>query len=153
MSEIYSFIISHLYWFWLAVFILMLLVEAATAALVTIWCAASAFVMIFLSLTGMPLGWQLLLFFLFSALLVVFTRPLAVRKLKTGKAKTNVEAMAGQEVLVTADISRFSKGSAKASNGVEWSACASDGGEISKGEICTVIKVNGNTLVIEKKNK
>lgn len=153
MSEIYSFIISHLYWFWLAVFILMLLVEAATAALVTIWCAASAFVMIFLSLTGMPLGWQLLLFFLFSALLVIFTRPLAVRKLKTGKAKTNVEAMAGQEVLVTADISRFSKGTAKAANGVEWSACTADGDEISKGEICTVIKVNGNTLVIEKKNK
>lgn len=153
MSEIYSFIISHLYWFWLAVFILMLLAEAATAALVTIWCAASAFVMIFLSLTGMPLRWQLLLFFLFSALLIIFTRPLAVRKLKTGKARTNVGAMVGQEVLVTSDISRFSKGSAKSSNGVEWSAFSSDGSEILKGEVCTVTKVNGNTLIIEKKNK
>lgn len=152
MAEVYGFLVSHLYWFWLGVLILMLLIEAATSALVTIWCAVSALAMIFISLAGIPLRWQILLFFVFSALLIIFTRPLAVKKLNMGKVKTNADALIGQEVMVTSDIGRFSKGTAKAANGVEWSAFSHDGGEISKGTVCTVINIKGNTLTV-KKNK
>ena len=92
---------NNLMWFWLAVMIVCIVIEAATFALTTIWGAISALVMIFVSKTNMPLKWQLILFLVLTIVLVLTTRPFAMKKLKLGKNTTNVNSMEGQEVLVT----------------------------------------------------
>lgn len=149
------FLMNNLMWFWLGVMLLCVVIEAATFALTTVWGAVSAFVMIFVSRTNMPLKWQLILFLVLTIVLVLTTRPFAVKKLKLGKDKTNVNSMEGQEVLVTKRISRFEKGEVKAKNGVIWSAKNADEqdeSDILEGSVCKIVKVDGNTLSVKIKD-
>lgn len=151
----YMFLMNNLMWFWLGVMLLCIVIEAATFALTTVWGAISAFVMIFVSRTNMPLKWQLILFLVLTIVLVLTTRPFAVKKLKLGKDKTNVNSMEGQEVLVTKRISRFEKGEVKAKNGVIWSAKNADEqdeSDIPEGYVCKIVKVDGNTLSVKIKD-
>lgn len=147
----FSFILNHFYWFWLAVMVACIVIEALTMALTTVWAAISAFLMIFLCQAKFPIRWQIIIFLVITILLVVFTRPFAIKKLKLGKNTTNVNSMAGQEVLVIKKIAPFEKGEAKAKNGVVWSAISEDGSEISADEVCIVSAVDGNTLKIKRK--
>ncbi len=145
---------NNIMWFWLVVMIVCVIVEALTFALTTVWGAIAAFVMIFLSKTNMPFKWQLLIFLLLTIALVLTTRPFAVKKLKLGKNATNVNSMVGQEVLVTKKITKFEKGEVKAKNGVIWSAKNFDENaetEIPENSVCTVEKVDGNTLSVQVK--
>lgn len=146
---------NNLMWFWLGVMLLCVVIEAVTFALTTVWGAIAAFVMIFVSRTNMPLKWQLILFLVLTIVLVLTTRPFAVKKLKLGKDKTNVNSMEGQEVLVTKRISRFEKGEVKAKNGVIWSAKNADeqdDADILEGSVCKIVKVDGNTLSVKIKD-
>lgn len=147
------FFLNNLMWFWLAVMVVCIVIEAVTFALTTVWGAIAALVMIFVSRTNMPLRWQLVLFLVMTIVLVLTTRPFAVKKLKLGKDKTNVNSMEGQEVLVIKKITKFEKGEVKAKNGVIWSAKnvdEQDESEISEGAVCIIEKVDGNTLSVKR---
>ncbi len=149
----YMFFLNNLMWFWLAVMVVCIVIEAVTFALTTVWGAIAALVMIFVSRTNMPLRWQLVLFLVMTIVLVLTTRPFAVKKLKLGKDKTNVNSMEGQEVLVIRKITKFEKGEVKAKNGVIWSAKnvdEQDESEISEGSVCIIEKVDGNTLSVKR---
>ena len=146
-----NFILSFLPWIWLTLLIIFVVIEAFTMSLTTIWPAIASLPLIFIAKTGLPFKWQLLIFVLLTLVLVIFTRPFAVKKLKIGNNKTNVNDMEGQEVLVTKAILQFQKGEAKSKNGVIWTVTSADGTEIPENSICTVTKVNGNTLEIKQK--
>ncbi len=146
-----DFIISNLPWFWLGVLIACILIEAFTMALTTVWGGIAAIPLIFIARTGLPFKWQLLIFAVITVALIVFTRPFAVKKLGIGKNKTNVNTLVGEEVQVTKSITQFQHGEAKAKNGVIWSATSEDSSEITKGTICTIAAVEGNTLILKKK--
>ena len=136
-------------WIWLGILILSCIVEAITFSLTSIWAAIAALPLIFISKTPLDIKWQLLIFVVLTTVLVIFTRPFAVKKLKIGKNKTNVDSIVGQEVLVTKSIKKFDKGLVKAKNGVIWTAKSKDDSEIEKGSNAKVISVEGNTLTIE----
>lgn len=147
-----EFIMNNIMWFWVAVMVLCVVVETLTVfSLTTVWGAIASLVMIFLSRTGMPFAWQILVFLVLTIVLVLFTRPIAVKKLHIGSVKTNVDQMVGQEVILTKAISKFEKGEAKASNGVIWSVSSADGSEIENGTVCVITAINGNTLSVQKK--
>ena len=136
-------------WIWLGILILSCIVEAITFSLTSIWAAIAALPLIFISKTPLDIKWQLLIFVVLTTVLVIFTRPFAVKKLKIGKNKTNVDSIIGQEVLVTKSIKKFDKGLVKAKNGVIWTAKSKDDSEIEKGSNAKVISVEGNTLTVE----
>lgn len=147
-----QFIQNNLMWFWLSVMVVCVLIEALTLALTSVWAAIAALIMIFVSQTGLPFKWQLLIFLLLTIVLIVTTRPFAVKKLKLGKNKTNVNSLVGQEVLVVKKISPFQKGEVKAKNGVIWTAQNADpqsSSEIPEGTVCTIEKIDGNTLSVK----
>ena len=148
-----DFFILNLPWFWLGVLILCLILEAPTMALTTIWGAIAALPMIFIAKTGMPFKWQLLLFAVITVTLIIFTRPFAVKKLKLGKNKTNVNTMVGEEVQVIKTITKFQRGEVKAKNGVVWAATSDDDSEISVDSIGIITAVEGNTLKIKNQTK
>lgn len=131
--------------------VVCLIFEAVTFTLSTVWAAVSALLMIFLSRTALPLRWQFLIFFLITIILMIFTRPFAVKKLRLGRVTTNVNSLDGQEVLVVKKISKFEKGEVKAANGVVWTAIGEGSEEIPKGKVCVVSRVEGNTLVVNEK--
>ena len=142
---------AYISWIWVGIFVVLVVIEAATQGLTTIWGAASALIMVFISQTGMSIGWQILLFLVMTLGFVVTTRPVLVKKLKVGNNRTNVDTMIGEEVIVTKAISTFEKGEARSKNGVIWSVTSTDGSDIGEGAVCTVQSVEGNTLRIAVK--
>ena len=98
----------------------------------------------------MPFKWQLLIFLLISVVLMLFTRPFFVKKLKLGKYKMNSDAIEGTKMKVMDPISQFQKGTVKAQNGVVWNAESADEEPLATGDICVVKSVKGNTLVVQK---
>lgn len=136
---------------WVAVFAVLVVIEATTMGLVTIWGAISALIMAFLAQTGLAIGWQILIFLFITLLLLLTTRPVVVKKLKVGRNRTNVDTMLGQDVIVTKAVMRFEKGEARSKNGVIWAITATDDSEIEEGAVCIVKEVQGNTLTVEKK--
>ena len=139
--------LNYMPWVWLGVAVLCLVIEGLTFSLTTIWFALGAVVMIFLSLTHMSLQWQLLIFLVLSLLLLIFTRPFAIKKLHVKKTPTNSDALIGKKVIVTETITDLQKGAVKL-NGVEWTASSADGSSIEKGTECTVTDIQGATAVV-----
>ncbi len=104
--------------------------------------------MIFISFTPLPFAWQLLVFFILSGVLLGFTRPLAVKKLKVGKEKTNSESLIGKKALVVKRISEFEKGEVTVS-GTVWTAQSADGSVLEEKTECVIEKIAGVTLVVK----
>ena len=149
----YEFFLNYGSWIWLGVLILCIVIEALTLSLTTIWGAISSIPMIFIAKTSMPFQWQILLFAIITVVLILFTRPFAIKKLKNGREKTNIDSMVGEEVLVIKAIKQFEKGEVKAKNGVIWNAEAKDNISFDIDTVCIVTSVKGNTLVVEKKGE
>ena len=77
---------------WLGILAILLVIEAITVGLTTVWFAGGAFVACIASWLGGGIVVQLLLFFGVSVVLLIFTRPLAVRYMNKGVEKTNAES-------------------------------------------------------------
>jgi membrane protein implicated in regulation of membrane protease activity len=80
--------------------------------------------------------------------LLVFTRPIAIKKLKVGKVKTNVDALVMEEALVTKKISKFGKGEVKV-KGQIWTAVSEDNNEIEEGTVCSVVRIEGVKAIVK----
>ena len=131
----------------MALVIIFALIEVFTLGLTTVWFAISALVMVFLSFLKIPLPFQVFIFLIMSALLLVFTRPVAIKKFKMGKEKTNVDSLIGKHALVIKKIGEFEKGEVKI-NGLIWSARSEDNSDIAEETKCEVLRVEGVQLVV-----
>jgi len=136
-------------WVWVALTVIFAVIEAFTFGLTTIWLALAALVMVFLSFLPIPLHFQLIIFLVISGVLLYFTRPLAVKKLKTGKVKTNVESLAGKQAIVTKQIVEFDRGEIKV-NGQIWTARSENGSAVSEGVKCEVIRIEGVHAIVRE---
>ena len=133
MGSFSLFVLNNLPWFWLAVTVLCIIIEGISmGTLTSIWFGCGAFVMIFLSFLPIPFRWQLLIFVVLSLVLLIFTRPFAVKKLKVKKTPTNSDSLIGKKVLVTEKITELEKGAVKI-NGVIWTARSENSEGLPKG--------------------
>jgi membrane protein implicated in regulation of membrane protease activity len=146
---LFSFGLISVQWIWVALVIIFALIEVFTLGLTTVWFALAALVMVFLSFLNIPLAVQVLIFVVISALLLIFTRPLALKKFKIGREKTNVDSLVGKHALVIKSISEFEKGEAKI-NGQIWSARTEDGSEIAEGTKCEILRIEGVQLIVRR---
>lgn len=152
--DIYGFIFSP--WFWLVLTVLFTLIELLSAlTLTTIWFAISAALMIFISglteLLDAPIRFRLHigLFLVIAIVLLVFTRPVAIKKLRVGKVKTNVDALVEEDALVTKKIPKFGKGEVKV-KGQIWTAVSENNTEINAGVICSVVRIEGVKVIVRR---
>ena len=124
--------------FWLIIALIMLIVEALTAGLTTIWFAGGAFAALVCALLDLPTAVQIVIFFIVSICLLVFTRKIFVEKLKTGSQKTNVDALIGERAIVEAAIPAYGVGQVKVGSQV-WSAvCEKPDMEIEAGKLVKI---------------
>lgn len=144
-----EFILKNLSWFWLFLLIACVVIESFTMMLTTIWGAIAALPMIFIAKTSLPFKWQLLIFIVITVLLIIFTRPFAVKKMKIGKNKTNINALVNQDILITKEVSEFTKGEGKTQNGVTWTVKSENNTAIPAGTKCKISSVEGNTLIVK----
>ena len=77
--------------YWLIAFVILVVIEAATLALTTVWFAGGAIAAFLLSLAGAGTNAQLSVFAVVSFVLLFFTRPWAMRHVNSHATKTNAE--------------------------------------------------------------
>lgn len=135
---------------WLVVLAILLVIEFLTLGLTTVWFAGGALVAFLISLVGGPLWLQLLLFIAVSVVLLLFTRPLAVKYLNKDVQKTNVDSIPGKKGIVTATIDNLKAEGQVTIQGMEWTARAKNGNIIEKGKVVRVTAVEGVKLIVEE---
>ena len=92
---------------WLILLACFLVVEAITVGLTTIWFAGGALVAAIASGLGAGILIQWVLFLVISLVLLIFTRPLAVRYMNKGVPKTNVNSLIGERAVVIQKINNL----------------------------------------------
>ena len=134
---------------WLVAAVVLAVIEALTLGLSTIWFAGGAVVAAIFAYFGVSVITQIFVFLIVSGVLVIFTRPVAQKKLKVGKEKTNVDTAVGQTCVVMEEIRPYNVGQVKL-GGQIWSAVGSVESErIKAGETVKVLRVEGVKLIVE----
>ncbi len=134
--------------FWLAAAIIFVVIEGLTMGLTTIWFAGGAVVALAASLLGAGLAVQLVLFFAVSIVLLLSTRKIFVKKLHTGRTKTNVDALIGKEAIVIRPIRPMEGGLIKL-GGQEWTAVCRENVSFETGEKVKVKAIEGVKAIVE----
>ena len=137
---------------WLVIAVVLGIFEAATVALVSIWFAIGAVAAMVPAYFNAPFWVQILVFILVSALCFVFTRPFFKKIIRVNKQPTNVDRLVGQEGVATDDIENIECRGKVFISGLTWSARSETGELIPQGAVVTVKKIEGATLVVDRKN-
>ena len=139
---------------WLGLLAVLLLVEAVTAGLTTIWVAGGALVAAIAAWMGAGVLVQIVLFLAVSGVLLVFTRPLAVKYLNKDKIATKANSLIGKNAVVTIDIDNLAQTGQVLINDVEWTARTSDDSQkIAKGAVVEIKEIRGVKLIVEEKKE
>lgn len=136
---------------WLGLLAVLLLIEAATAGLTTIWFAGGALIAAIASYLGAGLMVQMMLFLIVSGVLLIFTRPLAVKYLNKGTLATNADSLIGKRAVVTREIDNLAQNGQVRINDVEWTArTADDSQKVPEGTVVVIKEIHGVKLIVEK---
>lgn len=136
---------------WLLLSAIFILIEIVTLGLTTIWFAGGAFVAAIAGAFGASLPIEILCFVVVSVLLLVITRPIAIKHLDSKTEKTNAEALIGENAVVIAKIDNLHGNGQVKVNGMEWTArAAEDSIIIPEGETVKILEIQGVKLIVEK---
>lgn len=132
---------------WLGVVILLTLVECMTVGLTTIWFVISGLVVLVVSLFSDNFLLQFGTFVILGVFLLITTRPILLKFIKTKEEKTNFDRIIGMEGVVTEEISKNVIGEVKV-DGKRWSAVSHK--KIIKDSIVKILEIDGVKLKVEK---
>lgn len=134
-------------WIWLGVFVLFIVFEAVTFEFIGIWFSVASIASIILSLFNVLWYVQLIVFIVVTLILLLITRPIVVKYIKTNEIKTNVDSYIGQTGRVILSITNTQNGRVNL-RGLDWSATSKD--EILEGSMVKVLEIEGNKLIVEE---
>lgn len=141
--------------YWLLLFIILLVIEVLTMGLTTIWFAGGALAAFVLSLIlGNMLEIEVAVFIVVSVVLLLFTRPWAMRYLNRRTIHTNADSIVGMVVRVTEPVDNMLGRGAAQADGKIWTArSAKDGVTFAEGELAVVQEIRGVKLILQKKKE
>lgn len=134
-----------MFYFWLAVVLILGFFEIITVGLVSVWFVISGIVAMILSFFIDSFIIQFAVFVLLGILLMITTRK-TLTKILAKNEKTNLDRVIGMKGIVTEDIEKNGIGEVKV-DGKKWSAISDD--EILVGSTVKVLKINGVKLKVE----
>lgn len=140
--------------FWLAAIVILLIMEIISLGLTTIWFAGGALVAFILAVFNVPVLIQIFVFLVVSLLLLIFTRPIAVKYFNKDRARTNVEGMIGQQAIVLSEIDNIQGTGRVTVSGQEWSArTMADDIKLPVGTVVIIKDVKGVKLIVEERKE
>ena len=142
---------EYIWIIWLALFVIMLIVEACEPALVSIWFALGALVALIISfIPGVSWWIEIIVFIVISAATLFALRPILKRYVKQNTYRSNVDAYVGKRGIVIENIEFLKPGSVKLGD-VEWTAIpVNEKDKIPAESVVEVVAVNGNKLLVRK---
>ncbi|MCI8798019.1 MAG: NfeD family protein [Dorea sp.] len=136
---------------WLALLIILLIIEIITVGLTSIWAAGGALAALILNILGIPLAGQIIVFFVVTFVLLYFTRPFAVKYINTQRVKTNYEGIIGKTIRITETVDNISQTGTAVVNGQEWTVRAEKDGDILEPDtLAKVVNIAGVKLIVRK---
>lgn len=140
--------------YWLGLFVILLIIEIFTMGLTTIWFAGGALAAFVAGWLGFGLPVQIGVFVVVSVLLLVLTRPIAVKYFNQERQKTNAESLIGQHGLVVEDIDTLQAKGVVEVKGLEWSAKTDEpDGKIPKNTVVVIDGIQGVNLIVRAREE
>ena len=132
--------------YWLVLFVILLIIEILTMGLTTIWFAAGALAAFLAGWLGFGLAVQIVVFLVVSVVLLLLTRPIAVKYFNQERQKTNAESLIGQQGLVVEEVDTI--------KGQEWSAKTDEpDGRIPKNTVVVIDGIQGVHLIVRAREE
>lgn len=136
-----------MFYIWLAVVILLAIVEIISINLTTIWFVISGVLALFLSFIVDNFLIQFAVFVIIGIVLLITTKPYLERILKSRNIKTNLDRVEGMTGIVTEEITKKSFGEVKV-DGKLWTAYADK--RIKVNAMVKILKIDGVKLKVEE---
>lgn len=135
---------------WAATLVILLIIEGATAQLVTIWFAAGALAALIAAALNAPLWLQITLFVVVSAVTLIATRPL-VKRITNRKAENlNADRIIGRQAIVTERIDNLEGTGSVKVDGLVWTARSEDDDVLEQGSKVTIVKIEGVKVIVSQ---
>ena len=136
--------------YWLIVIIILTIVEASTVNLVSIWFIASAIVSLILSFIYDSLFLEIGTFVILGIILMILTKPLLDKYVKSKSVKTNLDRVIGMHGICTEEIKKNVIGEVKV-DGKRWSAISTE--KINVNDEVLIEAIDGVKLKVRKEGK
>ena len=150
-KEIIQVFAENAYLIWLGLFIILIVIEILTVGLTTIWFAGGALTAMIAGIFGADILAQILIFLAVSCVLLIFTRPWAMKHLNQKRVRTNYESEIGKIIKLTEKVDNRNQTGKSIVDGQEWTVRSKDDREIlEEGDLAKVIAVSGVKLIVEK---
>jgi len=133
-------------WIWLGVFVLMVVIEAATyMSLTSIWFALGALAAIFAAAFNAPVWLQVICFAAVGFITIATLRPYMKKYIAPKVVKSGLEELVGKTAVVVEDVCKTD--GVVTIDGQLWTARTS-GEQIPAKEECTIVKMDGIKLIV-----
>lgn len=136
---------------WLVVIVLSIVIEAATAQLVSIWFVAGGLAALIAGMCDAAIWLQILLFLLVTGIALLATRPLVKRMMHFKRTETNADRYIGKEGVVTVPIDNIQGTGQVMVLGSHWTARSVDGTPIPAGADVIVNRIEGVKVLVSLK--
>ena len=135
---------------WLIVAGACFILEIITVGFLVFWFAIAALIVALLSLWIPSLIAQTAIFIVLSAVLILFTRPLAKKLNKSDNAVTNSNRLIGKTAIVNKSISSHTSGQVKV-DGELWTASldSSCSDDVPEGSTVKINAISGVKVIVE----
>ena len=141
---------TEMMFFWAVLVITAIAIEAATMGLTSIWFAGGGLVALGVAALNGPIVLQIILFFVVSLVLLIFTRPVAVKYFNKDRVRTNAESIVERKGIVTDEIDNLKATGQVTVGGQEWTARSKDPeSKIETGVIVRIVAIDGVKLIVE----
>ena len=137
--------------YWLGAAAIFVVIEIITMGLTAIWFAGGALVGAVMAAFSLPLWSQIIAFVIVSVILLILTRPWALKYLNSRTVRTNADSLIGQTALVKETINNMESKGLVQLNGQDWTARSFEAGEIiPEGSEVIVKEIRGVKLIVER---
>lgn len=147
---------SFMFWamivLWSVIFITTLIIELETADLTCILFCLASLVSLVCAIFKMEAIFQVLVFAAVATLLILATKPITKKMMKTEIIHTNTDKLIGMVGTITKEIIDDSIGEVKVNNEL-WRAICIEGDNIKIDEKVIITALSGNKVIVTKANK
>lgn len=132
---------------WLTIIILLVIVEAMSVNLTTIWFVVSGLIALLLSFLIDSFIIEFAVFTVLGLILLITTRPILTKILKQHKESTNLDRVIGMKGIVTEEIKKLTTGEVKV-DGKRWTAYADK--KIPVDSTVEVLEIDGVKIKVKE---
>ena len=132
---------------WIAIIILLTIVEAMTVNLVTIWYVASGIVALIISFFTDNFTLEFAVFAILGTIFLITTRQSLQRLVDSKRQRTNIDRIIGMQGIVVEEINKNKNGAVKV-DGKVWTATADK--KIKVDSTVKVLEINSAKIKVEE---